>query len=313
MRNKLFSSISIKKVLTRLNTSFTSVGLEKNDLFFASSRNIKTGGIYFCESASNSSQLIRNSLIICRSVDGLDGSNTFILTKEPQLVFYKLMRHFFATEAKSVIHSTAVVSKNAHIASGVSVGPYCVIGNCVIRKGVRLSSHVVVEDRCEIGENSTIESHSTIGATGVSWIWDPLSHQRVVQPQIGGVIIENDVFIGTNVTIVRGSVNENTIIGSGTLVAHGTKIGHGCVIGSNNHFANAVSLAGNVVTGKNCFFGSACAVRPMINIAEDTVVATGAVVVSHIEIEGLLAVGLPAVLKPRSKEKYAGVPKSSKF
>ena len=312
MNGRVFSLNEILAAFERLSIPFRTVGPEKTALFFASLRNVQCGGIYFIESASHSSQHINHSVIICKSPEGLSDSNTFILTDEPQLAFYKLMRNFFLSAAKSEIDASVILSKEAQIDSDVSIGPYCVIGNCVIKKGARLSSHVVIEDGCEIGENSIIESHTTIGASGVAWIWDSASHQRVIQPQIGGVIVENGVFIGTNVTVVRGSVNENTVIGSGTLMAHGTKIGHGCVIGSNNHFANTVSLAGNVVTGKDCFFGSGSVVRPMINIADDTIVAAGAVVVSNIESGGLLVVGVPAVLKSRSKDKHAGVPRKPK-
>jgi UDP-3-O-[3-hydroxymyristoyl] glucosamine N-acyltransferase len=125
------------------------------------------------------------------------------------------------------------------------------------------------------------------------------------------VIIKDDVFIGSNITIVKGSFkNRSTYIGRGTMIAHGTMIGHGVKIGPNNHFANNVSVAGSVMTGKNCFFGSGSVIRPHIKIASDTIVGAGAVVVNNFDQEtGIVLVGNPARVLKNIKKSYSGVPK----
>ena len=228
----------------------------------------------------------------------------------PQRAFYLLMRHFFATaaSAETAIHPTAVIAPGARIGAGTVIGPYCVIGDCEIGAHCHFDSHVVVKDRCVVGDRVTIESHSTIGATGVAWVWDPHTGERVIQPQIGGVRIGNDCFIGTDVTVVRGSVNEITSLGEGCVVAHGTKIGHGCVIGAHVHFANNVSIAGNCRLGDRTFLSSASVLRPRIALARGVVVGAGAVVTRDVELEGVVVSGVPARLMD-TKASRAGVPK----
>ncbi|MEO5689485.1 MAG: DapH/DapD/GlmU-related protein [Burkholderiaceae bacterium] len=230
--------------------------------------------------------------------------------RHPQRAFYLLMRHFFAPPpaTETSIHPTAVVAPGAHIGAGTVIGPYCVIGDCQIGANCHFDSHVVVKDHCAIGDRVTIESHSTIGATGVAWVWDPHTGERIVQPQIGGTRIGDDCFIGTDVTVVRGSVNEVTSLGDGCVVAHGTKIGHGCVIGAHVHFANNVSIAGNCSLGDRTFLSSASVLRPRIVLARGVVVGAGAVVTRNVDQEDVVVSGVPARLMD-TKASHVGVPK----
>lgn len=312
MKSRLFSTQVLGAALRELSIAFVQQGPDRDRLAFASLRHVQAGGIYFVEGAPAPAGAIRDSLVLCRATDGFDVSNTMMVVAEPQLAFYKLMRRFHAAPAPVVsdIHATAIIDPRAVIGAGVTIGPYSVIGACVVGRGTRIGPHVVVEDGSTIEEECEIASHTTIGAAGVAWIWDPDTRERIVQPQIGGCLIEARCFIGTNVTVVRGSVNESTIIGEGTLLAHGTKIGHGCNVGKQNHFANSVSLAGNVTTGDRCFFGSGCIVRPMIRLTTDTIVGAGAVVVNDVDVPHSLLVGVPAVVKPRDKSRHSGVPKN---
>lgn len=309
---RTFTSEDICKALGELGVSFQASGPDLNGLTFKSLRHIEPAGVFYIEGAAPAAALtIQDSLIVCSSVEGLHASNSFLLVKSPQLVFYKLMRHFFEPAPQWGIHPTAVVDPLADIHPEVEIGPYCIVGKACLKKGVRLKSHVVVADNCVVGTNTVIEPHSTIGATGVVWVWDDVTAERVVQPQIGGVELGDDCFIGSDVSIVKGSVNESTHIGRGTVMAHGTKIGHGCTVGEYNHFANNVSLAGNVHTGTKCFFGSASVVRPMVTLAERTTVGVGAVVVGDVANPDLVLMGVPAKPFEKKKEKLSGVPKQS--
>lgn len=309
MKNKITFS-ELLAGLSNLKIKYELVGEHKKNLFFCSLRRIETGGIFFIEDGvPKSAENIENSVLICKGDLGLSISNTYVFVRDPQLTFYKLMQLFQPCTDSGEIHPTAIIDTDAVLGDGVSVGPFSVVGASVIKSGTKLSSHVVIENGSEIGSNCEIGSHTTIGATGVAWIWDAEARRRIVQPQTGGCIVGDNVYIGTNVTIVRGSVNESTFIGDGTMIAHGTKIGHGCVIGRDNHFANSVSLAGNVETGLRVFFGSGAVVRPMVKIADDTVVGAGAVVVSNINQKNSLATGVPAIARPQEKQKLSGVPK----
>jgi UDP-3-O-[3-hydroxymyristoyl] glucosamine N-acyltransferase len=304
-----FTTTHIKKILSDLRIPFASNEVELDGLSFKSFRRIETRGIYYAEGKSNAE--ITESLVLCSTTEGFDRSNCLITVSHPQLAFYKLMRFFYGHEASGSVHPSAIVDPGASISPSAEIGPYCVIGRSEVQAGVRLSSHVVVADNCIIGENTVIESHSTIGASGVAWVWDVETNERIIQPQIGGVVVGKNCFLGSDVSLVRGSVNENTTIGDGTVIAHGTKVGHGCAIGADNHFANNVSLAGNVTTGERCFFGSAAVVRPMITLAADTTVGAGAVVVNNVLDSHLVLMGVPARSTEPAKEKLSGVPKKT--
>lgn len=305
-----FTSAHIKQTLADLGIPFTCNEVELDGLKFKSLRKIEPRGIYYAEGVSN--QQIEHSLVLCSDADGFAPSNCLVRVAHPQLAFYKLMRFFFQEKRTHSIHPSAVIDPRAIVGADVHIGPFCVIGKCEIGPGVKLTSHVVVTDGCVIGANTVVESHSTIGASGVAWIWDGETGERIVQPQIGGVVIGKDCFLGSDISIVRGSVNEDTTIGDGTVIAHGSKVGHGCAVGPHNHFANNVSLAGNVVTGERCFFGSACVVRPMIKLAADTTVGAGAVVVESVDEPGLVLMGVPAKSIRPNKQKLSGVPKKPK-
>ena len=139
-----------------------------------------------------------------------------------------------------------------------------------------------------------IESHSTIGATGVAWAWDPDTRQRIIPPKTGFTTIGKNTYIGTDVTVARGSINEITSIAKGCIIAHGVKIGSGSRIGAECHLANNVTIAGNVSLGMQCFLGVGVVIRPQTRLADRTTVGAGAVVVNSFEEPDRLLKGVPA-------------------
>lgn len=238
--------------------------------------------------------------------------NVIVVVDDPQLMHYKLTA-LLERRVQPDIHSTALVSPKAEIHPSVFIGPYCVIGECILEEGVHLGSHVVVNDRVLIGQNTVVESSTVIGARGMAWIWDT-NGERVLQPQLGGVVIGPDCKIGTNITIVRGSLTENTQIGRGTVIAHGSLIGHGSVVGEYVHFANNVSLAGNAVIGKRTFLGSACVISSNVTIASGCIIGAGSVVNKTVHEENVTIVGVPGriIREENFRHKPNGAPKPFK-
>ena len=282
---------------------------EVGPLHFCSLFAQEAGGLYFWEGDGDPAFEHADIVVLAARPLRADVACQVVLP-HPQRAFYLLMRHFFAVPApaETAIHPTAVIAPGARIGAGTVIGPYCVIGDAQIGAHCHFDSHVVIKDGCVVGERVTIESHSTIGATGVAWVWDPHTGERIVQPQIGGARIGDDCFIGTDVTVVRGSVNEVTSLGDGCVVAHGTKIGHGCVVGNHVHFANNVSIAGNCRLGDKTFLSAASVLRPRIALARGVVVGAGAVVTRDVAVEGVVVSGVPARVMD-TKASHAGVPK----
>lgn len=277
---------------------------------FKSLRQVEPMGIFFVSSQVNPRPDIADSVILSDTPDFGGKGNVTICVSDPQVAFYRLMRHLvMPRSAFTGVHPTAVIGPDCEIGANVTVGPFCVLERCVIGDGANIGSHVTVMPGSEIGRNTTIEAHSAIGATGVAWAWDQERRERVVQPQIGYVHIGPDCFLGTSVTVVRGSVNEVTWIGEGSVISHGSRIGHGCRIGAHAHFANNVTVAGNVTLGAKCFLAAGAVLQPQLRLAERTVVGIGSVVVKNFDEPGCLLAGMPARKIGPANKRLPGVPR----
>lgn len=266
------------------------------------------GLYYYSGDAPGPFDDLSDSVVICRAevARATERCSAIAVDRDPQVVFYRLCGHLFRTVPLPGVHPTAIVHPEAEFGERVHVGPYAVIGRSRIGDDAVIHAHVVVMDGCDIGKRVVIEPNSCIGATGVAWIWGE-EGDRIVLPQIGGVRIEDDVFIGTDVSVVRGMINELTIIGEGTMIAHGSKIGHSTVMGVHCHLANNVSIAGSVVLGDRCFLGSGAVVRPHAKLAAGTIVGVGAAVIKDVLSRDTTVAGVPAT-PIQTKDKQRGVP-----
>ena len=308
---KQSTQCEIEHLLEHLDIVFHSSGQVSGALQFASLRAPCANGIYYLEGDAIIPESVTGSLIICRT-DRVPStkSNATLCVASPKLAFYKLMRAVYKpTPCIGGIHPTALVDPGACVANDAFIGPFCLVeAGATIRQKCILDSHIVIKSGSIIEDGTHIEPHCTIGATGIAWAWDGDSAKRVIQPQVGGVRIGHDVFVGSDVAIVRGSVNEVTDVGDGSVIAHGSKIGHGCRLGSQVHLANNVSLAGNVDIGDRAFLGSGAVVRPHIRLADGVVVGAGAVVTRSIHTKNAVVSGVPARIMPTHKRSLSGVP-----
>lgn len=307
-------SFSLDEILACLSTMGIAHAVTGNGVgryTFKSLRRIEERGIFYLSRPAAGHASLRNSIVLCSDPDYGGSNNVTIQVADPQLAFYRLMEALIQVNRPPAgIHPTAVVDGASEISPEAYIGPYCVLEKCVVKAGARLHSHVTVMAGSVIEEHVVIEPHSTIGATGVAWVWDPANGCRVIQPQVGTTVIGAGTFLGSDVTVVRGSVNETTTVGAGCVIAHGSKIGHGTQIGEACHFANNVSIAGNVTLGARCFLGSGAVVRPQVRLAADTVVGAGGVVIKHCDEPGRVLMGVPAKPIKDVSEKMTGVPRS---
>lgn len=294
--------------LDRLRVEFQLIGPRRPVVKVCSLLHKEPSGLYYYSGQDPSViDSLHDSVIICQANVARETatSSCIAVQADPQIVFYRLCALLFGVAHEPGVHPTAIVHPEAEIAGDVSIGPYAVIGRSRIGSSSVIHGHVVVMDGCVIGERVVIEPNSCIGATGVSWVWH--EGMRVALPQLGGVDIGDDVFVGSDVSIVRGMINETTFIGRGTMIAHGSKIGHSSVLGENCHLANNVSIAGSVQVGERCFLGSACVIRPHAKLAPGTIVGVGAAVIKDVLKPKTTVAGVPAV-EIGSKSKPRGVP-----
>ena len=254
---------------------------------------------------------LKDCTLYCKQQFNLDSSIKQIIVQNPQLEFYKLSKQYKEdyldnfnlepdSKSKSYIHKDAIIGKNVRIGAG------SIIGNCIIEDNVEIHSNVVIHAKTHIKSGTIIESNTTLGGTGVMWVWD--QGERVYLEQLGNVLIEENCRVGSQVEIVRGSANETTLIGKGTCIAHGTLIGHGCQIGEYVHMANGVKLGGSAEVSSYNFLGSGAIVSAGVKLlSKDIILGAGTVATKNITKPGVY-VGAPAKFIKPSTGKLSGMP-----
>ena len=209
------------------------------------------------------------------------------------------------------IHPTAVVDQTAIICNGVKIGAGCYIGpkvvlsdnsiiypnvtildECTLGKNTVIWSGTVIRERCHIGNDCIIHPNATIGADGFGFRPDP-EKGLVKIPQIGNVIIGNNVEIGANTCVDRGKFSSTTI-GDGCKIDNIVQIGHNCVLGKFCIIAGHSGLAGSVTLGNGVILGGSVSVKDHIIIGDGAIVGGGSGVTNDIPA-GKTVVGYPAV------------------
>ncbi len=203
---------------------------------------------------------------------------------DPLMAFVNIVQHLRARPAESPgdVSPSAHVHPSAILAPGVSVGPFAVIGEgvevganstihagvvigrfCKIGSEVTMHPRVVLYDDCVIGDRVTLHAGVVIGADGFGYRTVRGTQQKV--PQLGSVEIEDDVEIGANSTVDRGTFGP-TRIGAGTKIDNLVQIGHNCQIGRHNIFCGQVGVAGSCVTGDHVMLGGQVGVSDHLTI-----------------------------------------------
>ena len=156
---------------------------------------------------------------------------------------------------------------------------------------VTLHSGVSVREGCRIGSRVTIHNGSIIGADGFGYSPDGDSWFKV--PQVGIVIIEDDVEIGANTTIDRAAV-ETTRIGRGTKIDNLVQVAHNCQIGENCIIVAQAGIAGSVTLGRRVTMGGQAAVADHVTIGEKTMISGQSGVFNNVAAGSILS-GTPAI------------------
>lgn len=198
----------------------------------------------------------------------------------------------------AVVHASAsiaahvVIEDEVTIAENVSIGPGCVIKQgCAIDENTRLVANVTLCDSVKIGKRCTVHPGVVIGADGFGIANDKGKWIKI--PQIGRVIIGDDVEIGANTTIDRGAI-EDTIIGNGVKLDNQIQIGHNTVIGDNTVIAGCVGIAGSTKIGKNCAIGGGAGLGGHLEIVDGVQLTGMTMVTKSILTPGVYSSGIPA-------------------
>jgi len=211
----------------------------------------------------------------------LNVEEEFIISVNPRLTFAKIINNQ-SDKKEAFIHPTASIGENVKLGKDVTVYENVVIcGNTII------------------GNNVKIYANTVIGKPGFGYVKDETDGIWVEFPQIGGVKIEDNVTIGSNVVIDRAALDE-TIIGEGTKIDNFVHIAHGVKIGRNCLIIACVEISGSVTLGDNVWVSPNVSIRENLKIGNNSLIGIGSVVIRDVPADSVI-VGNPG--KPISKTK----------
>ena len=287
--------ITLKALVETLGGELIGDDLEVNRV--ASIANAEVGSITFITDTKYRKSLAdtKASAVILAEENSAFSTLPRIVTDNPYAYFAKVSallnpkddvtkgihpRAFVGTDSKisasCSIGPNVVIGQNVSLADGVVVGAGCFIGdNVVVGKNTQLQANVTIYADCVIGANCNIAAGAVIGADGFGYANQDGAWVKI--PQVGRVLIADNVDIGANTTIDRGALDD-TVIEQGVKLDNLIQIGHNCVIGEHTVIAGCVGIAGSAKVGKRCLIGGAAMILGHLEIANDVTISPGSMI-----------------------------------
>lgn len=236
-------------------------------------------------------------LIVKESIP--DIQMTQLRVSNPYLAFAKLLGHFYVKPGKSFgISKSAYVSDKAKIGNNVSVFPFSYISDgvsigddCIIYPNVFIGENTAIGNHCTIyphvtlregvtiGSRVIIHSGSVIGSDGFGYVFDQGRHYKI--PQVGGVIVGDDVEIGSNVSVDRATTG-HTVIGKGTKIDNLCQIAHNVKVGTNSILVAQVGIGGSSEIGDYVTLAGQVGVSDHTKIDSETMVGAQSGIMGHV-------------------------------
>jgi UDP-3-O-[3-hydroxymyristoyl] glucosamine N-acyltransferase len=242
-----------------------------------------------------------SALLVYPGFEG--GSRSTIILKDPYLGFARAMRHFYRLypQAEPGIAETAAIAADVKVPPGVHIGHHAVISRgvsigeeTVISPGTFIGENVTLGENCyifsnvsirenvKIGNGVVIYPNAVIGSDGFGYCWDGTKHLKI--PQVGTVVIEDDVEIGAGTTIDRATLGE-TVIGRGAIIDNLVQIAHNCKIGEYSVICAQVGLAGTTSLERRVMLAG------QVGLAGHLVIGEGAIIEAQSGVAGDVPAG----------------------
>lgn len=223
--------------------------------------------------------------------DLTNSDKCFIQVSDPRLVFLRIINSFFVPPRDFTKHPSATIHEEAQLSDNVFIGAHTYIGRSQIGNNVVIHQNVTIYDNVIIRDNVTIHAGTVIGADG-------FGYQRKEDgtfekfPHIGGVLIEDDVEIGANTCIDRGSLG-NTHIKKGAKIDNLVHIAHNVTVGESAIVIALSLIGGSTSIGDNSWLAPKVTIRNNVKIGSNTTIGMGAVVTKNVPNDSVWA-GSPA-------------------
>lgn len=261
-----------------------------------------------------------SALLVSSSI--ANGKKPMVICKNSKLAFARLLTLFHAPPPqKAGIHPSAIIDKTAILETGIRIGAGAVIGpRAKIGKNVKIGSLAFIDEEVKIGDDSEIHAQAAvlrrvevgkrcvllegcvIGSEGFGYATDE-SGKHIHIPQIGTVILEDEVEIGANSTVDRATLGV-TRIGKGTKIDNLVQVAHNCVIGENCFIVAGVGIAGSAVIGAGTMIGGHSGIRDHARIGAKSIVAAATNVWGNLK-PGAFVSGTPARPHKEQVKMYA--------
>ena len=230
-----------------------------------------------------------------------------LISKHPKLAFARAAR-FLQEEndkpSKAGVHATATIHASAHMGKNVSIGEQADVAEgaeigdgtwigtgCTVRHGVKIGRNCQIYPRVTIyagtilGDRVIVHAGAVLGSDGFGYVRDPENGRYEKFPQIGRLVIEDDVEIGANTTIDRGALDE-TRIGRGTKIDNLVHVGHNCQIGENVVIAAQTGISGSVVIEKDVIIGGQVGIADHVRLGQGVIIGAHAGIPSNKILRG---------------------------
>lgn len=266
----------------------------------------------FLASAQYRGQLAttRAGAVIAREADAAASPVPVLIAADPYVTYARVAALFdHVLAAAPGVHPSAVVSAEASIAEGASIGPFCVVEagavvedgaiigphctigpDCRVGAGSRLVARVTLVLRVELGRRVLVHPGAVIGADGFGLAFERDHWIKV--PQLGGVRIGDDCEIGANTTIDRGAI-EDTVLEADVRLDNQIQIAHNVHIGAHTALAGCAAVAGSARIGRYCLIGGGAGILGHLEIADKVTVTARSLVTHSIREPGEYSSGTP--------------------
>lgn len=259
------------------------------------------GDLTFAEDATRLSQAIEGhaaAILVSKDVRTLRG-HSGIRVEHPKLAFLVLLELYHPEGViEPGVHASAILAKGVRLSQGVAIGAHAVLAEgveigadtaigegvsiaegVIIGKGCRIHPNVVIYRRTQIGDHVQIHGGSVIGGDGFGYVFHQGRYVKV--PQVGNVVIEDDVEIGCNVCVDRATMG-STMIRQGTKIDNLVQVAHNNRIGKHVALAGQVGLAGSVHIGDYAMLGGQVGVIDHLRIGQGVKVGAGSIVTKSV-------------------------------
>lgn len=299
----------------------------------ASLQSARAGDLCFIQGRKYLAELAASgcgSVILPRELAAEADSRAMLFSDHPHYSFVQAIGLLGLDPAPAAagIHPTAVVDAGAEIGSDVSIGATAIVAagavigagtsigaGCCIESDTRIGSGCLLHPRVTllrgvaIGDRCILHSGVVVGADGFGLVMHEQQWRKV--PQLGGVVIEDDVEIGANSTIDRGALDD-TVIESGCKLDNQIQVAHNVRIGAHTAIAACVGIAGSARIGRYCKISGAAVVLGHLSVTDHVTITAMSLVTKDIKQPGVYSSGTPLMensLWHRSNARYKALEK----